>query len=244
MATPHNPAAKARRRNLSFYNDLWRSAHLISPTKFNTWPHLEHLNTPDTPRLELGPGLRPRLPISGTHFVDLSRPALDKLAKAGGHICAGTVEQLPFDDHTFDAIAAFDVIEHTADDHATLHELARVARPGAELWLSVPLHASQWRAFDDIVGHCRRYSADELHALAAATGFHIEASAAFGMKPSHPQLVDWGMRYLARHPRRAMWCYNQLFMLIGLHRQKPLQLHTGLITTEAISEVLLRCRIH
>ena len=35
-------------------------------------------------RLELGPGLHPRLPIAGTHFIDLSAPPIRHLNGRGG----------------------------------------------------------------------------------------------------------------------------------------------------------------
>ncbi len=39
----------------------------------------------------------------------------------------GRLEELPFDDATFDLITCLDVLEHTPDDVATLRELRRVA---------------------------------------------------------------------------------------------------------------------
>lgn len=235
-------AAIARDRNQQFYDSLWGQAQLIPPDRFNTWPHLKHLAGADCNRLEIGPGLRPRLPIADTHFVDLSQPALDALAAAGGHSYATSVESLPFADASFDTIVGLDVVEHTADGEATLAEIARVARVGATFWLSVPLHAENWRPFDDIVGHCQRYDGHRLASLLAERGFTVEASAVFGMKPRAPRLVDWAIQQLARHPRRAMWFYNRLFMPIGLRCQKPLYFHDGLIETAELDEILLCCR--
>lgn len=235
-------ATEARERNRHFYDGLWSSARLIPPDRFNTWPHFARFNKPDVARLELGPGLRPRLPIGNTDFVDLSEPALAALTAADGRARLASVEKLPFADNRFDVVVALDVIEHTADATVTLAEIARVARPGSELWLSVPLHPGQWQAFDDIVGHCRRFDIGELQALLAHCGLEIEASAAYGMKPGASRLVDWGMRQLAQRPKQAMWLYNRVFMPIGLRRQKPIELQYGLIDTHEVSEILLRCR--
>ena len=57
--------------NRQFYDPLWTDAHLVEPERFNTWPLVRSLASPSRPRLEVGPGLRPRLPIEGTHFVDI-----------------------------------------------------------------------------------------------------------------------------------------------------------------------------
>ena len=50
----------------------------------------------------------------------------------------GDATRMPFADHTFDTIVAFDVLEHVEDDCALVRELARVVRPGGTLWISVP----------------------------------------------------------------------------------------------------------
>jgi SAM-dependent methyltransferase len=245
MSANDTPAAVAARdRNRTFYDRLWCAARLIRPERFNTWRYLAHLADPLIARLELGPGLRPRLPIEGTDFVDLSQPAVDILSAAGGRAWCTTVECLPFADACFDAVLALDVIEHTVNGDDTLAEIARVARPGAEVWISVPLNADDWRPFDDMVGHCHRYDAGQLKALLERRGFTLDASAMYGMKPTAPRLVDWSMKQLARRPDRAMWFYNRFFMPIGLRRQKPLIFHDGLMDTDGIGEILLRCRRH
>jgi 2-polyprenyl-3-methyl-5-hydroxy-6-metoxy-1,4-benzoquinol methylase len=45
---------------------------------------------------------------------------------------------LPFDDGSFDVACCFDVIEHVADPHACLRELARMVRAGGHVVLTCP----------------------------------------------------------------------------------------------------------
>nr|WP_303649961.1 class I SAM-dependent methyltransferase [Desulfobotulus pelophilus] len=48
------------------------------------------------------------------------------------------ITQLPFRDHAFDAVICSEVMEHIPDDASAARELVRVARPGADVVVSVP----------------------------------------------------------------------------------------------------------
>ena len=79
--------------NRRFYDSLWSASYVVPPQRFNTWPLLSGFAAAAPARLEIGPGLPPRLPIAGTHLVDVSRPALARLKlprrshdpRLGGH---------------------------------------------------------------------------------------------------------------------------------------------------------------
>jgi len=230
--------------NRRFYDPLWTSARLIEPQRFNTWPLVCSLVSRSQPRLEVAPGLRPRLPLDGTHFVDFSLPAVAKLRARGSNAAVALVAALPFPDHAFGLVCAFDIVEHVDDDDEILSELSRVAAPHASLLLSVPLHPGRWTTFDDFVGHRRRYEPQRLLAKLAEHGFSVEQSAVYGMQPKSSRLVDVGMWYLAHHREQAMWWYNRVFMPLGVRFQKKLVLAPGLIDTEHVDEVLLVCRKH
>jgi SAM-dependent methyltransferase len=228
--------------NRRFYDPLWADAQLVEPERFNTWPLVSSLVSPSRQRLEIAPGLRPRLPIDGTHFVDISLPAIAKLRARGASASLGLVSKLPFPDHSFDPVCALDIIEHVDDEDGALSEICRVAMPGAALLLSVPLHLSCWTSFDDVVGHRRRYEPERLVAKLAEHGLVVERSASYGMKPKSSALVDLGMWFLAHRRERAMWCYGSVLMPLALRLQKKLTVCPGLIPTEQVDEILLVCR--
>ncbi len=230
------------RANRGFYESLWADAKLIGPERFNTWPLAHELAATAPRRLEVAPGLRPRLPLDGTCFVDLSHAALQRLHEHGAAAVHGMIGALPCADASFDLICALDILEHVADDHGALVELARVAAPGASVLLSVPLHPEAWTAFDDLVGHCRRYEPAQVVARLAQHGFTIEYSAIYGMQPKSSRLLDLGQWYLTHHRTRAMWWYNRVFMPLGLRFQKALQWRAGIGDTQGVDELLLRCR--
>ncbi len=227
--------------NRAFYNNLWRDALLVEPERFNTWPLVSSLLAAHPRRLEVAPGLRPRLPIQGTQFVDISTPALDKLKARGGMTDTASISLLPFADGSFDLLCALDIIEHVDDDEGAMAELSRVAADGAVLLVSTPLHAAWWTPFDDFVGHRRRYEPAALVAFLARHGFAVTHSAVFGMKPKSSRLVDVGMWFLKHRRKRAMWWYNRV-LPFTVRFQKPLQLLSGLMPTEDIAEVFLVCK--
>jgi SAM-dependent methyltransferase len=228
--------------NRVYYDSLWSDARLVEPERFNTWPLVRSLLPDAGAALEVAPGLRPRLPLDRTHFIDVSREAVRKLEARGARAAMGLVTALPFADGAFDLVCALDIVEHVDDDAAALGEIARVARPGAAVLLSVPLHPELWNAFDDFVGHRRRYRPEQLPPTLAAHGLTIERSAVYGMQPRSSRLLDAGIWFFEHQRERAFWWYNRVFMPLGLKFQKKLALAPGLIAAERVDEILMVCR--
>jgi len=122
--------------------------------------------------LEIGPGLRPTAPVATSTFIDASTHALRRLAARGGRtVTAGG--KLPFPDASFDAVLAFEVVEHVEDDVGLLGEMARVSRAGAVLILSTPVHRTMWSPLDDACGHVRRDEPVTLFDKVRAAGYEI-----------------------------------------------------------------------
>jgi SAM-dependent methyltransferase len=228
--------------NRRFFSALWSETAMVAPERFNTWPLLSALAEDAPDRLEVGCGLRPRLPVAGTCFVDISREALPPLAGGGGRPAQGAVAALPFRNGSFDLVGAFDVIEHVADDRRILREFQRVTRPGATIVLSVPLDPRRWGPFDELVGHVRRYEAAELPGLLRQHDLVVERSAPFGMEPRSRMLLRFAAWGIKHRRDRAMWWYNAVFMPIGLRLQRPLAFAPGMTQRPDVSEVLLVCR--
>ena len=228
--------------NSDFYEKLWSQTKLYGPENFNTWEVLEPLCETSSRRLEVGPGLRPRLPIEGTVFLDLSQVACDKLNAAGGRAQKGSIEALDFPPQSFDLICIFDVIEHIADDEAVFAQLEDLLADGGWLFFSVPLHSHAWTDFDTLVGHFRRYDPDDLKALIDRHGFELEKSVVYGMQPKSKWLSKLGAWYLRKHYDFAMSYYNRYLFPLGLKRQKKLVFQDGLANDSRIDEVLVICK--
>ncbi len=228
--------------NRDYYDALWGDAKLVEPQRFNTWPLVESLAAAAENRLEVAPGLRPRLPLSGTQFLDFSLPALRSLQQRGASVSFGEVRALPFAAEAFDFVCALDIVEHVENDGEAFAELSRVTRPGGTLLLSVPLHQRMWTPFDDFVGHFRRYEPALLWQRLVEHKFTVEQSAVYGMQPRSSKILDLGMWWLTHDRERAMWWYNKVFMPLGLRFQKPLVFMPGKVDTEQVDEILLVCR--
>jgi SAM-dependent methyltransferase len=214
---------------------------LVEPQRFNTWPLVQSL-LPLGARLEIAPGLRPRLPLENTQFVDISEPALAKLRARGASVTLSQVTALPFADASFDLVCALDIVEHVDDEDGALSEISRVTKPGSVLLLSVPLHPSRWTPFDDFVGHRRRYEPERLAKKLTEHRLVVERSAVYGMQPRSSRLLDLGMWWLTHRREQALWWYNRAFMPMGLRFQKKLDFHIGMMDAEQVDEVLMVCR--
>lgn len=242
VSSPVYADRELREFNRRFYDSLWTDARLVEPERFNTWPLVRSLVAQARCRLEVAPGLRPRLPIEGTHFVDISGPALAKLRGRAASVTLDSISELPFADSVFDLVCAFDIVEHVDDDDLALSELSRVCAPGGAFLLSVPLHTSRWTVFDEFVGHRRRYEPARLLVQLREHGFAVESSAVYGMQPQSSWMLDLGMWWLTHRREQAMWWYNRVMMPLGVRFQKKLALCPGMIDTSKVDEILLVCR--
>lgn len=86
--------------------------------------------------------------------------------------------RIPYADE-FDAIGAFDVVEHIEDDVAVLRQAHAALKAGGLLLLTVPQHPWLWSSIDEYSFHVRRYTAKDLHAKVEAAGFEILRSTSF-----------------------------------------------------------------
>jgi SAM-dependent methyltransferase len=91
-------------------------------------------------------------------------------AGGGGQVRTGTVEDVVDADQRFDLVCAFEVLEHLEDDRAALDDWVARVRPGGWLLLSTPAFQARYAAWDEVVGHYRRYEPDQLRALLEAQG--------------------------------------------------------------------------
>ena len=109
-------------------------------------------------------------------FVEGLRFAAERLATAT--LMQMDARAIPFANE-FDAIGAFDVLEHIEEDERVLGEMHKALVSGGTLLVSVPQHPWLWSPTDDFAHHCRRYTARELRSKVEAAGFEVVRDTSF-----------------------------------------------------------------
>jgi SAM-dependent methyltransferase len=162
-------------------------------------------------------------------------PALIDIARErvlGGDFRVGEMEELPWEDDSFDLVTGFNSFFIAADMVAALREAARVARPGAHVALTVfgrPEHCDSTRVFA-VLGRLARAPeesgaepandpapakptlADEggLEAVAEEAGLAVEHSGYFGFEEEHRDTATAACGMLAAPPfRRAAASFGE-----------------------------------
>jgi SAM-dependent methyltransferase len=155
--------------------------------------------------------------------VDISRDAIGYARRRyGAHNVryeVGDLLALPFADHSFDVVCAFETVEHLSEPRRFVAEAVRVLRPGGRLIASTPqVDAAEERPENPF--HEHEYSADDFEAL-------------FRERFSSVELLGQRRRQTARH--RALQRADRL----GLRKRLPfLRKLGGLVTgTQAMAEV-------
>jgi len=119
----------------------------------------------------------PKLALSGSEiFIDGLYRAAERVPSA--HFMQMDARRVPFVEE-FDAIGAFDVLEHVEEDETVLAQLHRAIKSGGVLLLTVPQHPWLWSASDEHACHVRRYTRKEIEQKVRASGFTLIRSTSF-----------------------------------------------------------------
>jgi SAM-dependent methyltransferase len=113
---------------------------------------------------------RAGLSMSG---IDMHWSALIRArSRVRGSLYCSTASPLPFF-ADFSLVTLCDVIEHVEDDAQVLADAARVLVPGGFAIVTVPAGPALWSAYDEVIGHKRRYDREALVATLARANFEV-----------------------------------------------------------------------
>ena len=108
--------------------------------------------------------------IAGLRFARSRLPAVE--------LVQADARSLPYES-AFDAVGAFDVIEHIVEDDAVLASVHRALKPDGIFIVTVPQHMWLWSATDEQALHKRRYTRLQLSAQLRTAGFDILRCSSF-----------------------------------------------------------------
>jgi SAM-dependent methyltransferase len=120
---------------------------------------------------------QPKIALSGSEIF------LEGLSHAAARVPSANLMQMDarhvsFVDE-FDAIGAFDVLEHIQEDETVLAQLHGALKPEGVILLTVPQHPWLWSTSDEYACHVRRYTCVEIEAKVREAGFRLLKSTSF-----------------------------------------------------------------
>jgi ubiquinone/menaquinone biosynthesis C-methylase UbiE len=165
-------------------------------------------------------------------WLVLAQKRLAAQGTPGVELVACAAEQLPFDDASFDLVAASDVIEHVQSPERFAGEAARVLRPGGLLFLATPNryslglepHVRLWGvgylprpAAERYVRAARGVSYDHVHLLSARSLRMILAAAGFETDIVSPEIPEASQRMYGGAELKLVRAYNRARRVAPAH---------------------------
>jgi glycosyltransferase involved in cell wall biosynthesis len=109
--------------------------------------------------------------------------------------------------HGFDSVVCLNVVEHVPDDVGALRNIWNVLEPGGRAIILVPQGPKLFGALDEALGHCRRYTEEQLADVAKQAGFNVEET----LKFNRPGTPAWWLN--GRVLRRRTFGLGQIRLL-------------------------------
>ena len=135
--------------------------------------------------------------------LDLNARGLAHARAIGQPLLRGDTARLPFADGTFDLVTSFDMMQCIPTDREAVREMARVAKPGGVVVVSMAAldilhgdHSEVWQEY-------RRYTRASARALAEQAGLRVERAAYMFAVLFPLLLVSRGVQRLTRRFREV-----------------------------------------
>jgi glycosyltransferase involved in cell wall biosynthesis len=80
---------------------------------------------------------------------------------------------------SFDTVVCLNVVEHLTDDVGALRNVYNALEPGGRAIILVPNGPGLFGSLDEVLGHCRRYTPEQLISVGQQAGFRLEKMVKF-----------------------------------------------------------------
>jgi glycosyltransferase involved in cell wall biosynthesis len=115
----------------------------------------------------------------------------------------------------FDTVICLNVVEHLADDLSALNNIRSVLEDGGRAIVLVPCGPWLFGTLDEVLGHHRRYTREQLTEVAEKAGFHLEKVLEF----NRVGVIAWWLNgRLLRKRTFGLWQIKLLNLLTPLFR--------------------------
>jgi SAM-dependent methyltransferase len=118
----------------------------------------------------------------------------------------------------FDTVVCLNVLEHIENDAFALQQMATTLKPGGHLALLVPAHQMLHGAFDEAVGHYRRYGKQQLQTCLENHGFKVRSLRFFNCAATLPWFINGRLLRRAYLPNEQVSLADKLVPLLKLEK--------------------------
>ena len=126
-----------------------------------------------------------------------------------------------------DTIIYVNVLEHIEDDRGELQKVYETLEPGGHCLIFVPALMSLYGAFDEKVGHFRRYTKNELEEKGKAAGFKIAKSKYFDFVGIFPWYIKYKLLKSDSLESGAVTAYDKFAVPITKQFERFLKFPVG-----------------
>jgi glycosyltransferase involved in cell wall biosynthesis len=168
--------------------------------------------------LEIGAGIgnltMQLVPRASYWATDVNSEYLDTLERLRAnkpylhvqYLDATNAESFPVES-SFDTVIFLNVLEHIADDLGALRNVYNVLQAGGAAVVLVPQGPGLFGTLDEVLGHCRRYTEQQLIEVGQAAGFEVERLIKF----NRTGVIAWWLN--GRILRRTTFGISQIRLL-------------------------------
>ena len=112
-----------------------------------------------------------------------------------------------------DTVVCLNVLEHIEDDAVGLRNIASVLPPGGRAIILVPQDQSIYGTLDEVLGHFRRYSEEELRSKMEAAGFEVERVLHFNRVTRPGWFFNGRILKRTHFSRFQLWIFDRMVWL-------------------------------